>query len=75
MDLTYVRTQAGWFYMAFVLDACSRLVVAWAMGTHLRPETVEQVLGMAVRQQQPKQVIHHSAQGSQYTSYAFGKRC
>ena len=45
------------------------------METHLRSELVEQALAMAVIRRQPKQVIHHSDQGAQYTSYAFGKRC
>ncbi len=74
-DLTYVRTKAGWLYVAVVLDAWSRLVVGWAMETHLRSELVEKALAMAVIRRQPKQVIHHSDQGAQYTSTAFGKRC
>ena len=74
-DLTYVRTKAGWLYVAVVLDAWSRLVVGWAMETHLRSELVENALAMAVIRRQPKQVIHHSDQGAQYTSTAFGKRC
>ena len=74
-DLTYVRTKAGWLYVAVVLDAWSRRIVGWAMETHLRSELVEKALAMAVIQRQPKQVIHHSDQGTQYTSAAFGKRC
>ena len=74
-DLTYVRTKAGWLYVAVVLDAWSRRVVGWAMETHLRSELVEKALAMAVIRRQPKQVIHHSDQGTQYTSAAFGKRC
>ena len=74
-DLTYVRTKAGWLYVAVVLDAWSRLVVGWAMETHLRSELVEKALAMAVIRRQPKQVIHHSDQGTQYTCTAFGKRC
>ena len=74
-DLTYVRTKAGWLYVAVVLDAWSRLVVGWAMETHLRSELVEKALAMAVIRRQPKQVIHHSDQGAQYTSTAFGTRC
>ena len=74
-DLTYVRTKAGWLYVAVVLEAWSRLVVGWAMETHLRSELVEKALAMAVIRRQPKQVIHHSDQGAQYTSTAFGKRC
>ena len=74
-DLTYVRTQVGWLYVAVVLDAWSRMVVGWEMETHLRSELVEKALGVAVRRRQPKQLIHNSDQGAQYTSTAFGKRC
>ncbi len=74
-DITYVPTDAGWLYAAVVVDAWSRLVVGWAMETSLRSELVEKALAMAVWRRRPKDVIHHSDQGSQYTSYAFGKRC
>jgi putative transposase len=58
-----------------VLDAWSRKVVGWAMATHLRTELVLDALEMAVGQRRPRDVIHHSDQGSQYTSVAFGIRC
>jgi putative transposase len=74
-DITYIATWAGWLYLAVVLDAWSRRVVGWAMATHLRTELVLDALGMAISQRRPKAVIHHSDQGSQYTSLAFGKRC
>jgi putative transposase len=74
-DITYIPTWAGFLYLAAVLDAWSRRVVGWAMATHLRTELVLEALEMAVRQRQPRGVIHHSDQGSQYTSLAFGKRC
>ena len=68
-------TAAGFLYLAVVLDAWSRKVVGWAMANHLRAELVLDALEMAVGQRRPKDVIHHSDQGSQYTSVAFGKRC
>ena len=74
-DITYVPTAAGFLYLAVVLDAWSRKVVGWAMANHLRAELVLDALEMAVGQRRPKDVIHHSDQGSQYTSLAFGKRC
>jgi putative transposase len=74
-DITYIPTWAGFLYLAVVLDAWSRRVVGWAMATHLRTELVVDALEMAVRQRQPRGVIHHSDQGCQYTSVAFGKRC
>ena len=45
------------------------------MANHLRTELVLDAMEMAVGQRRPKDVIHHSDQGSQYTSVAFGKRC
>src|SRR6266540_1280458 len=74
-DITYVPTWAGFLYLAVVLDAWSRRVVGWAMETHLRTELVLAALDMAVAQRQPTDVIHHSDQGCQCTSVAFGKRC
>jgi len=74
-DITYVPTWAGFIYLAVVLDAWSRRVVGWSMSTSLRTKIVLDALGMAVGQRRPVGVIHHSDQGSQYTSVAFGRRC
>jgi putative transposase len=74
-DITYVPTWTGFLYLSVVLDVWSRRVVGWAMDTHLRTELVLDALNMAVGQRRPKNVIHHSDQGCQYTSIAFGLRC
>lgn len=74
-DITYVPTWAGFLYLAVVIDVWSRRVVGWAMAGHLRTELVLQALNMAIWQRRPEGVIHHSDQGSQYTSVAFGSRC
>ena len=74
-DITYIPTWAGFLYLAVVIDAWSRRVVGWAMETHLRTELVLQALEMALYRRRPSGVIHHSDQGCQYTSIAFGKRC
>lgn len=74
-DITYVPTWAGFLYLAVVLDVWSRRIVGWAMETHLRTELVVDALNMAIGQRQPTAVIHHSDQGCQYTSVAFGLRC
>src|SRR5512135_1030233 len=74
-DITYVPTWAGFLYLAIVLDAWSRRIVGWAMATHLRTELVLEALNMAFTQRRPADVIHHSDQGCQYTSIAFGQRC
>jgi putative transposase len=74
-DITYIPTWAGFLYLAVVLDAWSRRVVGWAMATHLRTELVLNALNMALAQRRPDDVIHHSDQGCQFTSLAFGARC
>jgi putative transposase len=73
-DITYVPTWAGVLYLAVVLDVCSRRVVGWAMAEHLRTELVIEAVEMALWRRRPAGVIHHSDQGSQYTSLAFGRR-
>ncbi len=74
-DITYVPTWAGFLYLAVVLDAFSRRVIGWAMENPLRTELVLAALNMALGQRRPTTVIHHSDQGTQYTSIAFGMRC
>jgi putative transposase len=74
-DITYIATWAGFLFLSVVLDAWSRKVVGWAMATHLRTELVLDALNMALWQRRPREVVHHSDHGTQYTSIAFGKRC
>ena len=74
-DITYVPTWATFLFLAVVLDAFSRRIVGWAMANHLRTELVLEALDMAVWRRRPADVIHHSDQGCQYTSIAFGARC
>jgi putative transposase len=70
-----VPTTVGLLYLAVVLDAWSRKIVGWSIANYLRGELVLDAMEIAVGQRRPKNVIHHSDQGSQYTSVAFGKRC
>lgn len=74
-DITYITTAVGFLYLAVVLDAFSRRIVGWSMANHLRTELVLAALEMALDQRKPDGVIHHSDQGCQYTSIAFGTRC
>lgn len=74
-DITYIPTYSGFLYLSVVLDAFSRRVVGWAMASHLKTQLVLDALDMALWNRRPDGVIHHSDQGSQYTSYAFGQRC
>lgn len=73
--ISYVPTWAGFIYLAVVLDVWSRRVVGWSIGEHMRAELVLAALNMALQTRRPASVIHHSDQGSQYASLAFGKRC
>jgi putative transposase len=74
-DITYIPTGAGFLFLAVVLDVWSRRVVGWSMASHLKTSLVLQALEMALGQRRPTSVIHHSDQGTQYTSIAFGIRC
>jgi putative transposase len=73
-DITYLRTGEGWLYLAAVQDAYSRLIVGWSMATHMRSRLVVDALQMALARRRPDPgLIHHSDQGSQYVSLAFGR--
>jgi putative transposase len=74
-DITYIPTWAGFLYLSVVIDAFSRRVIGWSMATDLGKQLVIDALDMAIHQRKPAGVIHHSDQGSQYTSLAFGLRC
>lgn len=74
-DITYIPTWSGFLYLAIVLDVFSRRIVGWSMATTLQAKLVVDALNMALATRKPRGVIHHSDQGSQYTSLAFGKRC
>lgn len=75
-DITYVPTWSGFLYVAIVLDVFSRRVVGWSMAAHLRTELVLDALEMALWHRRPAPgLVHHSDQGCQYTSLAFGRRC
>ena len=73
--MTYVPTWAGFIFLAIVLDVWSRRVVGWAICEEMTADLVLAALNMALQQRKPAGVIHHSDQGSQYTSIAFGERC
>jgi putative transposase len=75
-DITYIRTWEGWLYLASVMDLYSRRIVGWALADHLRAEIVVDALQMAVARRRPDRgLVHHSDQGSQYTSLIFTRRC
>lgn len=74
-DMTYIPTWAGFLYLSVVTDVYSRKVVGWAFGVRMTADLVITALNMALLTRKPESVIHHSDQGSQYTSVAFGQRC
>jgi len=68
-DITYVRTQEGFAYLAVVIDLFSRRVIGWSMQSRQTTDVVLQALIMAVWRWKPKNmVLVHSDQGSQFTS-------
>lgn len=73
-DITYIDTCEGWLYLAAILDVYSRKIVGWSMSHGLQKQVVEDALIMAVgRRDLQTPLIHHSDQGSQYTSHDFVK--
>jgi putative transposase len=70
-DLSYLRCWEGLVFLAFVLDAYSRMIVGWQLAGHMRTDLVLDALRMALSRRGPGadvELIHHSDRGSQYTS-------
>ena len=68
-DITYIRTGAGWLYLAVVLDLFSRRVVGWAMAPSMPAALVCDALRMAIKARRPAAgLVVHSDRGSQYAS-------
>jgi transposase InsO family protein len=66
-DITYIRLDEGFVYLAIVLDAFSRKVVGWALDGHLRASLAVQALQRALAERRPPPgLIHHSDRGIQY---------
>ena len=76
-DLTYVRTFAGWVYVAFVIDVFSRFVVGWQVSTSLRTDLALDALEMAMwshRDHDLDGLVHHSDRGVQYLAIRYSER-
>ena len=68
-DITYIRLEAEFIYLAVVLDAFSRRVIGWALDRHLEDDLSIAALAMALRARQPAAgLTHHSDRGVQYAS-------
>ncbi len=77
-DLTYVKTHAGWVYVAFIIDVFSRMVVGWQASNSLRADLAIDALEMAVatrgRTDDLDQLVHHSDRGVQYLCVRYSDR-
>lgn len=76
-DLTYVRTFAGWVYVAFIVDVYSRRIVGWQASTRLRSDLALDALDMALwarRDHDLTGLVHHSDRGVQYLSIRYTER-
>jgi len=76
-DITYVRTQAGFAYVAFVIDAFARMIVGWAVSASLRADLALAALEMGIfsrRGQDLSHLVHHSDRGVQFLSVRYTER-
>jgi putative transposase len=71
-DITGIETGEGWLYLAAIVDIYSRFVVGWAMGKERDEQLITNAAVMALWRRRPAVgLIHHSDQGSQYTSQGY----
>lgn len=74
-DMTFVRTRAGWLYLAILLDLYSRKVVGWSMSDSPNEALTLGALNMAIEHRAPKPgLIHHTDQGVIYRSRGYRER-
>jgi transposase InsO family protein len=74
-DITYIRTDAGWLYLAGILDLFSRRIVGWSMADHMESQLTSDALEMALRRRRPTAgLVHHSDRGLQYACDAYRDR-
>jgi putative transposase len=71
-DITLIPTARGWLHLAALIDHCTRQIVGWSMSSRPDQKLVGDALEMALQRHRPAPgLIHHSDQGSQYTSSEF----
>ena len=71
-DITYIWTNAGFVYLAAIIDVATRLIVGWSIARHMRAELVQAALRNALAWRAPaKRLVHHSDRGKQYASAAY----
>lgn len=75
-DITYLRTDQGWLYLATVIDLATRMVVGWQMADHMRTSLVIDALEMArTHGHVERGAVFHADRGTQYTSAEFAHYC
>ena len=77
-DITYVPTQAGWVYVSFVTDVCSRKIVGCKVASSLHADVALDALNMAIYQRRRDDIdtrglVHHSDRGVQYRDVRYGQ--
>lgn len=74
-DVTYVKTLVGFAYVAFVIDAYSKMIVGWRVTRSLKASLVLDALDQALHERQVGAgLVHHSDRGSQYLSIAYAEK-
>lgn len=75
-DITYIRNQQGWSYLACVLDLSTKEIVGYALSKSPNAELAKAALNNAIKRQQPvlNQLLFHSDQGCQYSAATFRER-
>ena len=73
-DITYVRVNGVWNYLAAVMDLGRRKIVGWALGANPTAELACKALRQAIHRENPASgLVHHCDRGCQYTSKAYRK--
>ena len=73
-DITYLRTDEGWMYLAVVMDLYSRRIVGWHISKRMTTNLISKAMQSAINlRRPPRGCVFHSDRGSQYTSKKFRK--
>jgi putative transposase len=74
-DITYLKVNNRWLYLAAVMDAWSRQVVAWSLGRQKTCALTLKALNQAIRRRQPTAgLVFHSDRGAEYSAFAYRDR-